>query len=145
MKSIENTCQYLSASSVVIHYEEALYQVYGLYLYHHHHHHLTTTTTVTTILLYYYYYHYYYCTTTTFGFYLIDLILPKLLQVRQVPSSINLPKKNVCDCWCEIYAARVLSSYYQSNSVLRFLNNSWHVMRLRTYFYFFLNIVLLIM
>jgi len=30
MKSLENTCHtYLSASAVVIHYEEALYQVYA--------------------------------------------------------------------------------------------------------------------
>ena len=28
MKALENTC-HLSASAVVIHYEEALYQVYG--------------------------------------------------------------------------------------------------------------------
>jgi len=29
VKSLENTRHYLSASAVVIHYEEALYQVYG--------------------------------------------------------------------------------------------------------------------
>ena len=33
MKSLENTVPYLSASAVVIHYEEALYQVYAPYLY----------------------------------------------------------------------------------------------------------------
>jgi len=31
VKSLENTCHYMSASAVVIHYEEALYQVYEPY------------------------------------------------------------------------------------------------------------------